>query len=185
MKTIEDDAERIVRFSAFKLILFFLPVALLATLSVAIDPQAWRKEPHWPACVLVAAVAFLVYGCLVWPRTFYLRLTPEGLFIHRGMSEQHYHWSEVYDFRVVDGPGRTGIRIVWNLTNESPHRTALIIAAHSVLGHDGSLLNTFAIPADELVALLNTWQQASSETSTGVITVTHADGMNPGDVNRG
>ena len=79
--------------------------------------------------------------------------------IHRMTTEQFYRWSEVYDFRIVDGPSHTGIRIAWNLTVDSPHRTALIIGAHAVLGHHASLLDTFALPADELVALLNAWQQ--------------------------
>ena len=156
-------ADLIIRFQGAKLLLIFAPLAALVALSVVVNPESWRDAPLWVYGVFGGLALFLVFACLVMPRRHYLHLTSGGLAIQYLTSRRQYAWHEVRSFRVAQGPAvaylPTGRRIVFDLADDSPHRTPLVRVAAHVNGYDGSILDTFGIGAEELARVLNEWQQ--------------------------
>jgi hypothetical protein len=163
MNTVDRQSEQVIRFSSLKLLLLFVPLALLVALSVYINPESWETAPAWVYWVFGVLGLFLVFGCIVMPWRYYLRMAPDGLTIQYPMTQRHNSWDEVRNFRVGGGPSvrgmSTGRRIVFDLAEDSPQRTALVKMAAVVNGYDVSVLALFGIGAGDLAGLLNEWQQ--------------------------
>jgi hypothetical protein len=173
MNQADTSHDEIFYFRRTKLLAFFAPVVALTGLSLMINPQSWRDSPLWVYGVFGALVLFLIYGCLVLPGSFYLQLTPAGFLIHNPLWPVHYPWKDIRNFRVVDGPALdflgTGIRIVFDLADDSTHRTALSNAAASINHHDRSLLDMFTVSPEKLVATLNEWRELYGKMSPSAI----------------
>jgi hypothetical protein len=163
MNTLAKPSELILRFSGAKLLLLFAPLALLIVVSVLVNPEEWRSQSSWVYISLGGVALFLVVGCLVLPRRYFLHLTPKGLAIQYIASRRSYSWDEIRNFRVARGPKvnemPTGRRVVFDLAEGSAQRTALVKMSAAVNGYDVSILATFGSSAAELAGVLNDWQQ--------------------------
>jgi hypothetical protein len=71
-----------IRFSSKKLLLIFIPLAVLVIISLSINPEPWLRAEAWVYWTFGGVAAFLVFACAIMPSQYYLRLTPEGLTIH-------------------------------------------------------------------------------------------------------
>ncbi len=162
--------EQFIRFSCAKLLLIFVPLAILVGISLLVNPQSWANAPAWVYWVFGGVVMFLCCACLILPRRYFLHLTAEGLTIQYPMNRRHYSWDEVRDFRIAVGPtvkgSPTGRRVVFDLADDSPQRTTLLRTVAAINGYDVSIMATFTMSADELVEVLNEWQQRYGKAET-------------------
>lgn len=155
-----DRDESIIRMSHLKMFLFFAPAFILFGLSLLWDPKPWMNMGLKEKFIFGGLAVLVVILCVIFPRLTYLKLSPEGLAIHRPLSQRVYAWNEVHDFRIVDGPGGTGIRIVCNLSDQCQHKLRMLNAVTAIIGYDLSLLDTYSMGAKDLVQTLNEWQHA-------------------------
>jgi hypothetical protein len=155
--------ERIIRFASWKLLLPFVPLAILVGISYLVNAEAWHNASVWVYLVFGGIVLFLCFGCLVLPRRHLLHLTPEGLTIQYLMSQRRYSWSEVRNVRVIEGPTvnsmPTGRRVVFDLAEDSAQRTNATRLFAGINGYDVSIMAWFDIDAEELAEVLTEWQQ--------------------------
>jgi hypothetical protein len=158
-----------IRFSPKKLLLIFAPLAVLVAISLLINPESWLRAEAWVYWVFGGLAAFLVFACIIMPSQYYLRLTPKGLTIHYVGWGRFYTWDEMRDFRVevqdFNGPAWAG-KIVFNLTEDSPHRSGLTRLTGAILKYDVSMMATYNRSASEIVDLLRQWQEQYGRTGT-------------------
>ncbi|SRR5579871_6033123 len=158
----EEPSSLTIRFSPKKLLLIFVPIAVLVAISLAINFDAWRRAEAWVYWAFGGLIVGLVFACIVMPSTYFLRLTPEGLRINYVIWHRFYQWDEMRNFRVilqtVNNVAGSNL-VVFNLTEASPQRSMLTRMAGAINQYDVSIMATFDHTADEIVDLLNSWQQ--------------------------
>jgi hypothetical protein len=161
VEALADMTVQIVRFSRLRLLLVFVPLFVLLAISVAMNPDRWLDAEPWVYAIFGGIALLLVLGTLFLPFFYYLRLTPEGLTIHYIGSERFFTWSEVRGFRVQRRVRRGALAqlVVFDLTEDSSHRTTLNRLTSAVNGYDISILATFTISASDLANLLEDWQR--------------------------
>ena len=154
---------RFIRFTSGRLLFWFVPLAIVGCLSLLLDPQSWRDAPPRAYGMFGGGVLIILFLLLVAPRRLYLHRTPEGLTIQYLTGRRHYSWGEVRNFRVADGPTvdylRAGRRIVFDLEERSPRRTAPVRTVARLTGFDVSFPDVFEIGGEELISVLNAWQR--------------------------
>ena len=157
------DREQIFWFNGWHLLRIFLPVAVLAGISFALDPQPWRDKPASEYMAWCAGLAlFIVGGSLFLRRRYFLRLSPDGLEMHYPNRTQRYAWDEVSEFRVLV---RTvflmpaAAQIIFDFVEDSPERTIGTRIAGKVLGYETSILAMFNVSARQLSEILNAWRE--------------------------
>ena len=154
--------EQIIRFSRLKLSLPFIPLAILMGISFALNAEGWRDTSWWVVASLGGVFAFFVVGSLYLPRTYYLRLTADGLTVAKPIGTRHYLWSEVRGFRVsgmtVNGVSNIN-QIAFDFSEDSPRRTVAVKASRLVTGYDSAFAAMYSIDAEDIASLLNEWQQ--------------------------
>jgi hypothetical protein len=150
-----------IRFNRWKLVLLFVPLLLLAALSLAINFQAWVDAQLWVHLVCGGVVALVVLGCIFLPKRYYLCLTPNGLIIQYVGSRRFYTWDELTNIRTestsMDGTP-SGNRILLDLDESSPRRNARMRLTRPIVGYDVAIFATFDRSASEIVELLHQWQ---------------------------
>ena len=113
-----------------------------------LNPESWR-EATWTWWFFGGLALLVLCGCVLLPRRYFLRLTPEGLLIQYLTGQRHYSWDEVRHFRISEGPTvnhmPTGRKVVFDLTDDSPRRTALVRATAGINGYDVSILATLSV----------------------------------------
>jgi Bacterial PH domain len=154
--------EQIIRFSRLKLLLPFIPLAILLGISIALNLEGWRDASWWLYAILGGVFAFFVTGNLYLPRSYYLRLAADGLTVAKPIGTRHYRWSEVRGFRVsgmtVNGVSKVN-QVAFDFSEDSPLRTVAVKASRLVTGYDSSFAAMYAIDAEDVARLLNEWQQ--------------------------
>lgn len=153
--------ERVIRFNALKLLLLFVPLAVLVALSMWLDFDSWRNGDLWMFLVFGGVALILLVGIVVGPRRCYLRLTPESLTVSHLIGSRTYRWPEVRNFRLVHktiNATPAGNLVVFDLAEESPHLTAGKRLASKINGYHVSIMAMFHLDAEELANLLNEWQ---------------------------
>jgi hypothetical protein len=154
-----DDVGLTIRFNRWRLLLVFLPLAVLIVISVVIGPEKWLTAELWVYCAFAALVVFLLVACVAMPYCYYLQLTPEGLTVQFIGSKRFYRWDEIHNFRVLSGgPSMTTQQIIFDLTADSPKRSTLVKAGALISGYDVSVLATYDLAAEDVVLLLTAWQ---------------------------
>ena len=159
----------IIRFNGRRFLRAFVPFFILVAISLVVNFDKWLHASAWTLWTMGIFFAFLLFGCLVMPRRYFLELQPEGLTIQYLTSKKSYAWSELRDFRVIKQSINhvpVGSVVGFNLTEDSPHRTKLIKLANASRriqmlgkrGYDVSIYAVFNLSAYELASLLNEWQ---------------------------
>ncbi|MDF5713215.1 MAG: hypothetical protein PUP93_04845 [Rhizonema sp. NSF051] len=159
----------IIRFNGRRFLRAFFPFLIIVAISLIVNFDKWIHAPTWTLWTMGIFFAFLLFGCLVMPRRYFLELQPEGLTIQYITSKKFYTWSEVDDFRVIKQSINhvpMGSVVGFNLNHDSPHRTRLIKLANASRriqmlgkrGYDVSIYAVFDLSAYSLANLLNEWQ---------------------------
>ncbi|MDF5731937.1 MAG: hypothetical protein PUP92_29020, partial [Rhizonema sp. PD38] len=116
----------IIRFNGRIFLRSFFPFLILLAISLIVNFDKWIHGQTWTLWTMGIFFAFLLFGCLVMPRRYFLELQPEGLTIQYITSKKFYTWSEVDDFRVIKQSINhvpMGSVVGFNLNQDSPHRT--------------------------------------------------------------
>lgn len=162
MPPTNDQSKLTIRFSPKKLLLIFLPIAVLVAISLAINFEAWQRAEAWVYWSFGGIVVGLVFACVVMPSTYFLCLTPEGLRINYVVWHRFYKWDEMRDFRVVTQTVNNvagSNLVVFDLTEDSPHRSMLTRMAGAINKYDVSIMATFDHTAGQIVDLLHAWKE--------------------------
>jgi hypothetical protein len=154
-----------IRFSPVKLLLVFVPLALLVALSLLVNFESWQRAEPSTVATFVVIPALVLLACVVLPRRYYLRLSPEGLTVHYLGARRFYAWEEMYDIRVASQSGlRAATRfVVFDLARDSPRRTATHKLSKMVNGYDVGLMAVYELRAEVIVALLTEWRRRYRE----------------------
>ncbi len=159
----EDDPELIIPFSRIPMLLMFGPLGILVVVSVLINPAQWKDVPAWAYALLIGGPSLAIVGNIVLPHLSYLQLTPEGLLIKYPFGRRFYPWGEVQNFKVVDGPKTdfvsSGERIAFDFVKDSPRRTLPVKMGAALLGSDMRIMASYRMHPEDLVGVLNEWQQ--------------------------
>jgi hypothetical protein len=154
--------EQIIRFNRLKLLLPFIPLALLVGISMALNFEGWMNASWWIYAVFGGIIALLVAGWFSLPRSYYLHLAADGLTVAKPIGTRHYRWSEVRGFRVsgmtVNGVSKIN-QVAFDFSESSPRRTATVKASRLVTGYDSSFAAMYSVDAEDIAELLNEWQQ--------------------------
>jgi hypothetical protein len=165
MQTLPEGPEQTIRFSGAKFLLLFAPVFILAAISMAVHPEQWRNLSVWELQVFGGVVLFFLLGVLILPYRYFMHLTASGLTIQYVASKVFYTWDEIVEFRIEVRAIKhipIGNLIVFNLTEDSPHRTKARRLVSSIIKYDVSILATFDMNAEDLINVLNEWRERYS-----------------------
>lgn len=160
----EQPPERFIRFSRKKLLIYMAPLPFLLAISLVVAPENWNLSLSL-VLGFAALGLFLVLGWFVAPYRYYLHLSAEGLTFRHFGGHRFYRWREILEFRVEGAnidtirDGRYSNLIVFDFTDDAPHRTMIRHLASKVLGYDESIWSTFELPANEIVVILNDWRE--------------------------
>ena len=142
-----------IRFHPARLWKLFLPIAALAAISVAVDPDKWRHAPRWVYAVLAGAGAFLVAGHFLLQRYYYLELSDAGLTIATLGGHRFFPWHQIEGAgaaeREIDTVARADVVLL------RLHEASLLSQmTRSVTGGNISLLAVYELPPAEIARLI-------------------------------
>lgn len=145
-----------IRFRAAALWRLFLPVGVLAVVSVAIHREAWAVA-HWTGyAAFGGTLVFLVAAHFLMQRYYYLDLTPEGLTIATLGRKRFFAWHDIaaVDFREreIDTAARAHV-VLLKLRRAS--------ALQKIVGGDVSLLAVYELAPAEIAAKLRAQLEAA------------------------
>lgn len=138
-----------IRFRPASLWRLFLPLALLALVSVAVNRDAWAQA-HWSVYAIFGAVlVFLVAAHFFMQRYHYLELGPTGLTVATLGRRRFFSWTDItsVDFRDRDIDTAASATVILLQLRQAS-------ALRKVVGGDVSLLAVYERTPGEIVARL-------------------------------
>ena len=156
----------IYRFSPFRFLIMFSPVLVLFGLSLWVNWKQWTGPLNYTQIIMGVFFLGLILAMILMPSRYYISIEEEGFAIQFLGGKEFYRWQEVSNFRILKtriGFIPIGSRIIFNLSQDSPHKTEIIRGSRAVRNfipnanqaYDKSFLSVFKPNSKTLMGILN------------------------------
>ena len=152
----EDKDITVLKPSLFKSIALMVVSLLVAKLGFYIIGQG--EKWGWWIAGFFGLGAILAFISLL-PGSSYLRLTRDGITIRAMYRTCFVPWKEIESFE-ISYMNKKEI-VVYSLTDEARQAKRFGKFGRFLAGNEGSLPDNYSMPADELVAMMNSWLNSS------------------------
>jgi hypothetical protein len=140
-------------------------VGSIGLVAIGVWMLAQGLKIAWVAVAFFGMCTF-TFMTLMLPNNSYLRIGPEGFEIRSLFRSYSYRWTEVAYFG-VSRVGRFAGRkvVVFNFADDFSGKSMMRRVAAGLCGWEGGIPEVYAISAESLAELLNTYKTASEPSS--------------------